>query len=229
MAQYTYAQLEGLWISAGGSAATAPVAAAIAEAESGGNSAVTSSNPDGGTNVGLWQLDTKGVGSGFSVTQLQDPAANASITVNGSAGGTNWASWETFVNGAYKAFLSASTTPDNTGLPAGGTTVTAATVTAAATAASACLISTPSVNVLVTTLGGGCLFTRSQARALIGGLMLTAAGIIGLAAAVIIAVGTLEKTGAASAVTQAAGNLAPVGKVVSVAARAAPKRATSGG
>lgn len=98
-------QIRTLWTSNGGSASTAAVAAAIALAESSGRTAVTSGNPDGGTNVGLWQLDTKGVGAGHSVAELQDPTTNARITIMGSANGTKWGQWETYAKGAYKDFL----------------------------------------------------------------------------------------------------------------------------
>jgi len=100
-----HSALMNLWTSSGGNPATANVAAAIAQAESSGRVTVTSSNPDGGTNVGLWQLDTKGKGSGYTVAQLQDPTTNARVAIMGSANGTNWSAWETFVTGAYKKFL----------------------------------------------------------------------------------------------------------------------------
>lgn len=97
--------LTSLWTGNGGAASTANVAAAVALAESSGQAGATSSNPDGGTNVGLWQLDTKGVGAGYSVEQLKDPATNARVTIMGSANGTNWSAWETFATGAYKKYL----------------------------------------------------------------------------------------------------------------------------
>jgi hypothetical protein len=209
-ANYTYAQLEGLWINAGGSAATAPIAAAIAMAESGGNPTVTSANPDGGTNVGPWQLDTLGVGSGYSVAQLQDPAVNAAVAVNGSANGTNWSDWETYANGAYKAFLSNGTTPDTAGLPAAATT--AATLTSATTSGTACALSVPIA---------GCILPKSALRGVIGGLCLGAAGIIGLAAMVILAASAFEHSGAAGVVAQTAGKVAPVGRVVQATTPAA--------
>jgi hypothetical protein len=90
---YDLQSLQALWQSQGGSGQTAFEAANVAMAESGGRPAVTSSNPDGGTNVGLWQLDTKGVGAGYTTEQLSDPATNARITVMHSANGTNWSSW----------------------------------------------------------------------------------------------------------------------------------------
>jgi hypothetical protein len=92
---WTHAGLMKLWESAGGSASTAQNAACHAIQESSGNASVTSPNPDGGTNVGLWQLDTKGVGSGYSVSQLQNPNVNAAITVRGTKNGTDWSEWST--------------------------------------------------------------------------------------------------------------------------------------
>jgi hypothetical protein len=86
-------QIIALWIMEGGSISSAPAALAHAKAESSGSTTVTSANPDGGTNVGLYQLDTNGVGAGHTVAQLQDPYLNAQLTVHGSANGSNWASW----------------------------------------------------------------------------------------------------------------------------------------
>lgn len=101
----TKEQIAALWKGNGGSASTANVAAAVAMAESSGRTGITSPNPDGGTNVGLWQLDTRGVGAGHSIEQLKDPATNARITIMGSANGTNWRQWEAHANGRYKDFL----------------------------------------------------------------------------------------------------------------------------
>ena len=84
-----------LWVSAGGNPATARNAVCHAMQESGGNSQATSNNPDGGTNVGLWQLDTRGVGAGYTVEQLKNPFLNARITVRATQGGYNWAEWST--------------------------------------------------------------------------------------------------------------------------------------
>ena len=93
---YSHAQLMGLWRLAGGSAATANNAACHAIQESSGNPDATSGNPDGGTNVGLWQLDTPGgVGAGYTIAQLKDPMTNARVAVSGSGNGTNWSDWAT--------------------------------------------------------------------------------------------------------------------------------------
>jgi hypothetical protein len=98
-------QIKALWTGNGGAAARANVAAAVAMQESSGRTGVTSPNPDGGTNVGLWQLDTKGVGAGHTVEQLADPATNCRITIMGSANGTNWSHWEAWTSGKYEKFL----------------------------------------------------------------------------------------------------------------------------
>jgi hypothetical protein len=92
---YDQASLEALWEQAGGSHSTAVNAACHGMQESSGNRDASSPNPDGGTNWGLWQLDTRGVGAGYSVAQLEDPLMNARITVAATRNGTNWAQWAT--------------------------------------------------------------------------------------------------------------------------------------
>lgn len=111
LGSYGHGQLEQLWTGSGGDPSTANTAAAVALAESGGRAGVTSSNPDGGVNVGLWQLDTKGKGAGYTVAQLQDPRTNARVAIMGSANGTDWSAWETFTSGAYRQYLGASLCP----------------------------------------------------------------------------------------------------------------------
>jgi hypothetical protein len=94
-ATYTNSQLQSLWIANGGDPGKASVAACIGMHESSGRASATSSNPDGGTNVGIWQLDTKGVGSGHTVAQLSDPNTNAKLAIVGSKNGTDWRDWST--------------------------------------------------------------------------------------------------------------------------------------
>jgi len=116
---YGLAQLQALWTSNGGDAATAFEAAQVALAESSGNPEVTSANPDGGTNVGLWQLDTRGVGAGYTVAQLQDPDTNARITIMASANGTSWTQWADSVvqDGVYVGPTETSLTGMSAGAP----------------------------------------------------------------------------------------------------------------
>jgi hypothetical protein len=90
---YSSAGVEKLWTSNGGPANTAAFAAAIAMAESSGSAKVTSANPDGGTNVGVFQLDTRGVGAGYTVAELQDANLNTQVTIMATGGGVNWSGW----------------------------------------------------------------------------------------------------------------------------------------
>ena len=101
MAHYSYAQLEGLWVRAGGPAKLAPLMAAIAMAESSGDS--NAHNPSGAT--GLWQI----LGNPFPGNAF-DPLTNARMAV------AKWKSqglgaWVTFTSGAYKKFLQGGVAP----------------------------------------------------------------------------------------------------------------------
>jgi Lysozyme like domain len=205
VAVYTYAQLEGLWINAGGSTATAPIAAAIAEAESAGNSGAVNATDNNGTQTswGLWQI-SNGTHS-QPAPNILDPGVNAQQAV-AKYQASGWQPWGTYTSGAYKAFLSGSTTPQTAGLPA----TAAATSSATASYSVTCLFGFPGVSLpLVGDVGSFCMFSRSEARALIGGLVLGAAGVIGLAAVVILAASAFEHSGAASAVGSAAEKVAP--------------------
>ncbi len=102
----TVTQLYALARKAGLSQVHAVTAAAVGMAESSGRAWITSANPDGGTNVGIWQLDTKGKGAGYTVAQLQNPATNAAVMAKGSSDGKDWSAWSTFTGGAYTAWLS---------------------------------------------------------------------------------------------------------------------------
>lgn len=93
MTTLTPSEVIGLWITQGGSIASAPMALARAYSESSLGDTETSANPDGGTNVGLYQLDTRGVGSGYSVSQLSNPVTNTRITVDATKNGQDWSDW----------------------------------------------------------------------------------------------------------------------------------------
>lgn len=93
---YSQAQLQSLWVMAGGSQASKQNAACHGIQESSGNPLVTSPNPDGGTNVGLWQLDTPGgEGAGYTVAELQNALTNARVTVARTRDGADWSAWAT--------------------------------------------------------------------------------------------------------------------------------------
>jgi hypothetical protein len=117
LATYDYAQLEQLWTGAGGPRALAPLMAAIALAESSGNSQAR--NPSGAS--GLWQI----LGDPFPGDPF-DPQTNAKMAVaKYREQGLN--AWATYTSGAYKRFLRGSLPPGTTGgPPPGGTHTTAA-------------------------------------------------------------------------------------------------------
>ena len=188
MTDYSYAQLEGLWINAGGPRDEAATAAAIAEAESGGNS--DARNPSGAS--GLWQI----LGNPFPGNAF-DPATNARMAVAKWKAAGGFSPWVTFTNGSYRAYLSGKTTPDSN-VPGSPSAVTMAAVAGQQTD---CLVANPLSLPLVGSLGPGCLFTRSNARAFIGAGVLLAGGAVGVAGLVVLA---------AAAGMRAA---APVGKV----------------
>jgi hypothetical protein len=101
---YSYAQLERLWINAGGSKSLAPVMAAIAMAESSGNS--TAYNPSGAT--GLWQI--LGAVNPSDQSKLTNPQVNAHEAVL-KYRDQGLSAWETYTNGAYKQFLKGNVPP----------------------------------------------------------------------------------------------------------------------
>ena len=112
MTVYSYAQLEGLWIDQGGPRALAPLMAAIAMAESGGDS--DARNPSGAT--GLWQI----LGAVYprDAQALTDPAVNAREAI-AKYKTQGLKAWVTYTSGAYKQFLRGSV-PPNTNVPGSG-------------------------------------------------------------------------------------------------------------
>jgi cell wall-associated NlpC family hydrolase len=95
---YSYSQLERLWISAGGAKSLAPIMAAIAMAESGGNP--NAENPSGAT--GLWQI--LGAVHPADASRLTDPSVNAKEAV-AKYHTQGLKAWTTYTSGAYKKFL----------------------------------------------------------------------------------------------------------------------------
>lgn len=209
--KYTYAQLEGLWINAGGPPAVAPVAAAIALAESGGCSAALNPTDNGGTqtSVSLWQVSN---GTHSYPASWATPAGNATEAVAKYTGaGNSFSPWGTYVSGAYKAFMSGSTTPD-TNVPGSGSSSAALTA-----ATSTCLFGGQPLATLPFIGGVGtvpCLLTSTQARAVVGGLLLAGGVLLMLPGVLLLAAFAFRVSGAAKAV-------APLARTVGAAAAAA--------
>lgn len=129
----SFSQIEGYWVAAGGPSAVAPLAAAIALAESGGNPAAHNGNSGTGDDSwGLWQINMIGsLGparrSQFGLSsnaQLADPGTNARAAVAISQGGKNFTPWTTYTSGAYRRFYPTGTppAPDSSVGGAGGNT-----------------------------------------------------------------------------------------------------------
>lgn len=129
--QYNYAQLEGIWIKAGGSAQDAPTAAAIAMAESGGNSTATCVDSSTSVDRGLWQINSSnGTASSYDV---MTNARGAVALFNQR----QWQPWVTYQTGAYRGFLQ-NVPPDNS-VSVNGTSAASTQLTSAQSAQDASL------------------------------------------------------------------------------------------
>lgn len=126
MTVFNHAQLENLWIAVGGRAADADTAAAIAQAESGGDStAIRNSEyrnlpnyrpPDPGAqpefSVGLWQVNLL-QHTQYNELEMLDPTLNARAALQIYVARGNFSDWTTWKDGTYSIHL--------TGVGPGGT------------------------------------------------------------------------------------------------------------
>lgn len=119
MATLSFAQLESVWIQAGGSSAMAPLMAAIALAESSGNPNATNPTDNGGrqTSWGLWQISNGDHSQ--PAPNWNDPVENARLAL-GKLQSQGLGAWGTYDSGAYRQFLQGNVPPDPSGIPAGG-------------------------------------------------------------------------------------------------------------
>lgn len=115
---FSYAQLEGLWIKAGGDPNVAYIAAAIVYPESGGNPSALNPTDNNGTqsSFGLWQIS-----NGTHTPpdpNWADPLTNARLAVGKYNGaGHSFSPWGTYDTGAYKRYIQTGVAPD---MSAGG-------------------------------------------------------------------------------------------------------------
>jgi hypothetical protein len=135
--------------------------------------------------------------------------ASAAVAIYKQQGLT---AWQTYTNGAYKGFLSGGTTPD-TNVPGAGAT---ATDTSAQAAPSNCIVLVPNpvsgvpiIGSLITSKGI-CLFTKTEARALIGGVILAAGASATLVGLAILVVSGFSHTKAGQAAGRAVGGAAEI-------------------
>ena len=105
--KYSFGQLRGYWILAGGPGGiVADTAAAIALAESGGDPNARNPNDNGGTQTswGLWQISLGNHNE--PAPNWNDPLENARLAVAKYQGAGNaWTDWGTWVTGAYRKYL----------------------------------------------------------------------------------------------------------------------------
>ncbi len=111
------AQLEALWINAGGPVSFAPNAAAIAEIESGGNpTSYNATQATGDQSFGLWQINTapnanhqySGQVASSGTASIFNPATNAAdaVAVYGSQGAGAWAAETSPTSSKYGQYMS---------------------------------------------------------------------------------------------------------------------------
>lgn len=86
--KYSYSDLENLWVQAGGNPQAQAMAAAIAMAESAGDTNAVHTNSNGTVDRGLWQINS--IHGALSTT---DPLANARAAVSISSNGSSWRPW----------------------------------------------------------------------------------------------------------------------------------------
>lgn len=118
MARLSQSQVQMYAQSAGLSADRARIAAAVAMAESSGNTQAHNPVPPDNS-YGLWQINMLGsLGPdrrrklGISSNEaLFDPAVNARAMAMISSGGSNFGPWSTYTNGAYKKYLNGAVDP----------------------------------------------------------------------------------------------------------------------
>lgn len=178
MTVLSYAQLEGLWLDASQGTKYhdrkwAALMAAIAEAESGGNTDALNPHDNNGTqsSYGLWQI-SNGTHTPPS-PGWADPATNAKLAI-GKLDSQGVGAWGTYNSGAYRAYVSGSTTPDMN-IPGNPGALAAQ---AGAASAQDCLIGGEHIGII---FGAGptlpCLFTMSNARAFIGAGLMAVGGL----------------------------------------------------
>ena len=86
--------------------------------------------------------------------------------------------------------------------------------TSSGTSDATCAWSLGTINLHVTTVGGGCLVHKSTLRHLAGGALLVAGGLVALPGVLVLAAFAFRRSGAQAAVVQTVGGLGPYGRAV---------------
>lgn len=197
MAKLTYSQLEGTWIKAGGKASLAPLMAAIALAESGGESNARNDKDNHGTqsSFGLWQISTGT--HAVPNSNWADPLTNAKLAV-GKYQSQGLDAWGTYTSGAYKPFLRNGVAPTDPG-SSGGALGTTPVATNVSTADASC-----AWQFHFPVAGTTCLASHTQLRQGLAILLVGTAVAIGLVGVVLLVGYGLTHSKAAKDVTSVA-------------------------
>jgi hypothetical protein len=233
----TFDQIQALWVQNGGKPGWAPLAAAIAIAESGGNTASLNNTPaTGDYSVGLWQINyfgsllpgrTQSYGSPAALQS--DPNAQAKAAIQLSGNGTNWGPWKTdaawnkwVANGSPSQPTKATIAAWGASLGgAGGGTSETATAAGAATGpgsggqASGTGCNKPDPGKTDNKIFGiiGLSFSKCQAKSVLGGLSVGMGGMLAVTGVIIIVAWGLGHTSAGRGAMQAARVVPVVGRV----------------
>lgn len=203
--KYTYAQLMALWINAGGGISQAPTAAAIAMAESGGCSAALNDNDNGGkqSSWGLWQISDGTHNQ--PAPAILNPENNAAAAVEKwRNAGYTFTPWGSYTSGAYRQYVSNSTTPD---YPAAPPSVrdNAPAAAGAAGGSDTCAIGIPKIALdFAPDFPGICLLSKAQLRSVTAVIVIVAGAAVTLAGVALlakVAMGSTAGTTVAGAVT----------------------------
>lgn len=237
----TLGQIEQVWVNNGGNRGWAPLMAAIAIAESGGTTAAANTTDPYGGSYGLWQINGSHNGSQGAtapwIVNMETPTQNARTAVNLFATGKGAGAWRTDrVWNQWKAagfprqpseldvlhYLGAvglenAATGAGPTAPSPSSGVTTSKAPKPGTL-SACRVGLPF---------GGCLLNGYQLRALKGGLLVAAGGLVAFVGLAILAAYGFGKTGALGKV-QSATRAAGIGSRPTAVERAATPAQRSG-
>jgi hypothetical protein len=234
----TFDQVQALWIQNGGAPGWAPLAAAIAMAESGGNTVSLNNTPSTGDySVGLWQINYYGslgpsrtAEYGAPGTLQSDPNAQAKAAIQLSNNGADWGPWKT--DAAWNAWQAhgAPATPSKATLSSWGVSLGGAGGASAASWAD--LNANAGVSLGTTGCGskppifsfggvagiGSVSITACEGKAMAGGLCLAAGTGLALVGVLIIVAWGLGHTKAGAAAAGVVKGGGPVGMIAKAVA-----------
>jgi hypothetical protein len=209
--------------------------AAIAYAESGGRpTALNDRAPD--YSVGLWQINyygsmragrTREFGSPSALMASPTAQARAAVAIYKQQG---LGAWSTYTSGAYRRYLNGKDVPSGGGSDTSGGVVPADDISGSSAVGASyeddpkCLFGMD-----IPLVGGVCILTKGQARAIEGALLLVAGGLVAAGGLIILASYGLKATGALEGVAKAAqvvpgaGGLAARAMSASGALKSGPK------